>query len=174
MMPIEEFAKTKNLTTEQVMEGIKAGIYDFDNVEGQLVVGTKENQAATSDVKVPKVTNMETDATTRGLAIGVGVLLIALIAVILFIYFQTEEKTKINVARGYEINSYSRVYMNKFVDSCIAMGGTRSQCQCSLNEFQKRLTQDEAITLDLALISGAGLNNEQNEVMASIMKKCVL
>ena len=32
----------------------------------------------------------------------------------------------------------------------------------------------EAIALDLALISAAGLNNEQNEVVASAIKKCVL
>ena len=149
-------------------------MYDFDSVEGQLVVGSKENQAAASDVKVPKVTAMETDSTTRGLAIGVGVLLVALIAVILFIYSQTEEKTKINAARGYEINSYSREYINRVVDGCIAMGAPRSQCQCMLNEFQKRLTQDEAIAMDLALISAAGVNNEQSEVMASAIKKCVL
>ena len=42
MIPIDQFAKSKNLTTDQVLEGVKAGIYDSEFKDNQLYIASKE------------------------------------------------------------------------------------------------------------------------------------
>ena len=47
MIPIDEFAKSKNLTTDQVLEGIKAGVYLSEYQRNRLFVAEKHSASST-------------------------------------------------------------------------------------------------------------------------------
>ena len=131
MLPIEDFASSKNLTTDQVLEGIKAGIYHGEYQKNRLYVSekqttfgasaSKENQPHSDTEQQKTGVTKYLDKTTSIILVIVLVLAVSLVA---FFTFITADKqpTEIQKAKIEQRISFCTVALSEGLESPVEIG----------------------------------------------------